>query len=125
MSRATLSSRPRFPEGIQPETFKIALKFCEDIGYPLENGLALSVDDTKLFPTLQPLFDGTVGPNGTWFLVGALGGRVKIPDIDTFNEILERNSYEKAAKVRESSSNSYVQRSVQVSASALGSDSAS
>ncbi|KAF9014440.1 hypothetical protein BDZ89DRAFT_1046487 [Hymenopellis radicata] len=43
---------------IQPETYEYAAKYCKDYEYPPSHPLVLSVDDTKLFTTMQPLFDG-------------------------------------------------------------------
>lgn len=87
LCRHNISERPRYVLGIKDETYEYAAKYCEDYKYPRTLPLCLSVDDTKLFGTLQPLYDG---PKKTWFLVGVLGAdQIQIPDIDCLENILQ------------------------------------
>ncbi|KAJ7222307.1 hypothetical protein GGX14DRAFT_558396 [Mycena pura] len=64
------SQRPRFPIGITAESFTALQQYCKDYDYPIGYPLCVSVDDTKAFPAMQPLYDG---PEKTWFLVGLPG----------------------------------------------------
>ncbi|KAJ7189874.1 hypothetical protein GGX14DRAFT_580306 [Mycena pura] len=68
--RNRTSKQPRFPLGITSESFGFLRRYCEDYGYPIGHPLCLSVDDTKLFPAMQPLYDG---PAKSWFLIGLPG----------------------------------------------------
>ncbi|KAJ7195374.1 hypothetical protein GGX14DRAFT_575691 [Mycena pura] len=68
----TTSQRPRFPLGITEKSFEILAQYCQDYGYPSNYPLCFSVDDTKLFPAMQPLYDG---PSKTWYLVGLPGAQ--------------------------------------------------
>ncbi|KAF9018986.1 hypothetical protein BDZ89DRAFT_1116955 [Hymenopellis radicata] len=91
------SKRPRYPLGIQPETYEYAAKYCKDYGYPPSHPLVLSVDDTKLFATMQPLFDG---PSKKWYLVGCPGEQqILIPDIDALDAMM-KEKHTPATKLR-------------------------
>ncbi|KAJ7201855.1 hypothetical protein GGX14DRAFT_571116 [Mycena pura] len=68
--RNRTSKQPRFPLGITSENFEYLDRYCDKHGYPRGYPLCLSVDDTKLFPAMQPLYDGQVK---SWFLVGLPG----------------------------------------------------
>ncbi|KAJ7203239.1 hypothetical protein GGX14DRAFT_570121 [Mycena pura] len=68
--RHCTSKQPRFPLGITSESFGFLRRYCEDYGYSIGHPLCLSVDDTKLFPAMQPLYDG---PAKSWFLIGLPG----------------------------------------------------
>ncbi|KAJ7785273.1 hypothetical protein DFH07DRAFT_726712, partial [Mycena maculata] len=70
--RHRTAQRPRFPLGITAQSFKNLTRYCQDYGYPTNYPFCLSVDDTKLFPTMQPLHDG---PTKTWYLVGLPGDK--------------------------------------------------
>ncbi|KAJ7194119.1 hypothetical protein GGX14DRAFT_586935 [Mycena pura] len=64
------SQRPRFPLGFTEQSFEALARYCQDYGYPSNYPLCFSVDDTKLFPAMQPLYDG---PTKSWYLVGLPG----------------------------------------------------
>ncbi|KAJ7465357.1 hypothetical protein B0H11DRAFT_2307986 [Mycena galericulata] len=66
------TQRPRFPLGITAQSYENLSRYCQDYGYPMNYPLCLSVDDTKLFPAMQPLYDG---PSKTWYLVGLPGDK--------------------------------------------------
>ncbi|KAJ7192602.1 hypothetical protein GGX14DRAFT_379987 [Mycena pura] len=68
--RSRVSKQPRFPIGINTQSFESVQRYCEDYAYPVGYPLCLSVDDTKLFPAMQPLYDG---PAKTWLLIGLPG----------------------------------------------------
>ncbi|KAJ6471521.1 hypothetical protein C8R45DRAFT_1165330 [Mycena sanguinolenta] len=85
--RHKISTSPRFPLGIQDATYQFAQKYCEDYGYPCGAPLSLAVDDTKLFSALRPLFDGV---KRKWFIVGAVGDPIEVPDVDALHATLDR-----------------------------------
>ncbi|KAJ7604607.1 hypothetical protein DFH06DRAFT_1386901 [Mycena polygramma] len=93
------SSAPRFPIGIQDETYGYAHQYCKDYGYPLGAPLSLSVDDTKLHAALRPLYNG---PLGKWFIVGTTGEPIEVPDADALNATLDEleKTAEMATKLR-------------------------
>lgn len=99
--RNRINAGPRFPLGIQERTFEYAAKYCSDYDYPSGGPLGLSVDDTKLFSTLQPILDKTNGGAGEWYLVGNVGDTpIKIPDMQALETFMEEaDQYEKATKV--------------------------
>ncbi|KAJ7211695.1 hypothetical protein GGX14DRAFT_623340 [Mycena pura] len=80
--RSRVSKQPRFPIGIHARSFESVQQYCEDYGYPVGYPLCLSVDDTKLFPAMQPLYDG---PAKTWFLIG-LPGEIQL-EVTTPDEL--------------------------------------
>ncbi|KAF9008481.1 hypothetical protein BDZ89DRAFT_996909, partial [Hymenopellis radicata] len=93
-----VSKRPRFPLGIQEETFAIADQYCKDYNYSRSLPLCVGVDDTKLFSVLQPLFDG---PKKTWFLVGTPGEtQTIIPNIETLESFMTEHKLTAATKIR-------------------------
>ncbi|KAJ7176665.1 hypothetical protein C8R46DRAFT_889360 [Mycena filopes] len=82
-----ISTSPRFPLGIQEETFGFVTTYCEDYGYPCAAPLSLGVDDTKLFSALRPLYDGV---KKKWFIVGAIGDPIEVPDVEALHATLDR-----------------------------------
>ncbi|KAJ6464939.1 hypothetical protein C8R45DRAFT_939782 [Mycena sanguinolenta] len=77
-----ISTSPRFPVGIQDATFQFVEKYCEDYAYPCGAPFSLAVDDTKLFSALRPLYDGI---KQKWFIVGAIGDPIEVPDVATLH----------------------------------------
>ncbi|KAJ6487065.1 hypothetical protein DFH09DRAFT_1457048 [Mycena vulgaris] len=82
-----ISTTPRFPIGIKDETFLYAQQYCENYKYPHGAPLSLSVDDTKLFPALRPLYDGV---NQKWFIVGTTGEHVEVLNPQGMHEALDK-----------------------------------
>ncbi|KAJ7213926.1 hypothetical protein GGX14DRAFT_563511 [Mycena pura] len=62
-----IAQRPRFPIGITTQNFEFLAKYCSNYGYPTDHPLCVSVDDTKLLATMQPLHDGM---EKVWYLMG-------------------------------------------------------
>ncbi|KAJ7889679.1 hypothetical protein B0H13DRAFT_2532168 [Mycena leptocephala] len=93
------SKTPRFPIGITDETFVYATQYLEDYKYPHGAPLSLSVDDTKLFPALRPLYDGV---NQRWYIVGTTGEHILVPNPEGLHETLDEleSSAELATKLR-------------------------
>ncbi|KAJ7754212.1 hypothetical protein DFH07DRAFT_959909 [Mycena maculata] len=81
-----ISTTPRFPVGITDEIFPFAEKYCEDYKYPRGAPLSLSVDDTKLFAALRPLYDGV---KQKWFIVGTTEDHVEVPNPQALNATLD------------------------------------
>ncbi|KAJ6482001.1 hypothetical protein C8R45DRAFT_831472 [Mycena sanguinolenta] len=94
-----ISSAPRFPIGVQDETYGYAEQYCKDYGYPPTAPLSLSVDDTKLHAALRPLYNG---PLGKWFIVGTTGEAIEVPNAEVLNDTLDRmeKTAELAKKLR-------------------------
>jgi hypothetical protein len=91
------SKQPRFPIGVCDETFEQAEKYCEDFNYPKGEPLVMSVDDTKVFPILLPMYNGV---RKEYYLVGAVGDKyIAIPDLETFEHLQKDASIEKAKKI--------------------------
>ncbi|THU93771.1 hypothetical protein K435DRAFT_669626 [Dendrothele bispora CBS 962.96] len=85
--RASNSRAPRFPLGITEFTFDNISQYLKDYNWDISLPLALAVDDSKLYSTLAPLFDGK---KSSWFLVGMTGmDMVPIPDIDAYHQFVE------------------------------------
>ncbi len=99
--RWCINSGPQFPLGIQEKTYNFVASYCSDYKYPVSAPLGLSVNDTKLFATLQPVLDKTKGEAGEWYLVGNVSDEpIKIPDMAALNEFMqEADTYEKVTKV--------------------------
>jgi hypothetical protein len=72
-----------FCQGISHQTLEWAHKYLKDYGYPINAPLALSVDDTKLLPTIQPHFDSI---SKKWFLVGTTGKPLEISNLKLLEE---------------------------------------
>ena len=77
---------PGFVQGISPQVHHCAHKYLEDYNYPDHAPLALSVDDTKLFPTFCPYFDRSISK---WFLVRQTGMPLEVTDIDALEDQIE------------------------------------
>ncbi|KAJ7433411.1 hypothetical protein FB451DRAFT_1419699 [Mycena latifolia] len=94
-----ISTTPRFPIGVTDETFIYAQRYCDDYKYLHGAPLSLSVDDTKLFPTLRPIYDGV---KGKWFIVGTMGEHIEVPNPEALHHTLDRleSTAELATKLR-------------------------
>ncbi|KAJ7078625.1 hypothetical protein C8R43DRAFT_1143365 [Mycena crocata] len=94
-----ISTTPRFPIGITDENFHFAQQYCENYQYPLGAPLSLSVDDTKLFPALRPLYDDT---KQKWFIVGTAGNHIEVPNTKALHDTLDelQSGTELATKLR-------------------------
>ncbi|KAJ6632070.1 hypothetical protein B0H10DRAFT_2206481 [Mycena sp. CBHHK59/15] len=94
-----ISKSPRFPVGITDETFGYAQRYCEEYKYPLGTPLSLAVDDSKLFPALQPLYNGV---KGRWFIVGTTGEPVEVLDPEALHRTINKleKTTEMATKLR-------------------------
>lgn len=75
-------------------TFEIVKTHLVDLDY--HGPVALSCDDTKLFSALRLFWDKK---KECYFLVGACGGPVRVPDVDTAQKALENPEIKKATKV--------------------------
>ncbi|KAJ7234777.1 hypothetical protein B0H12DRAFT_963951, partial [Mycena haematopus] len=92
-----ISQRPRFLIGITEESFTFLQQYCEAYGYPTNKPLCLSVDDTKLFPAMQPLYEG---PTKTWFLLGLPGQKqLKVTSEKELEKLMD-SRHSPATKVR-------------------------
>ncbi|KAJ7229866.1 hypothetical protein GGX14DRAFT_553370 [Mycena pura] len=81
------TQRPRFPLGITAQSFEALARYCQDYGYPSEYPLCFSVDDTKLFPAMQPLYDGS---QKAWYLVGLPGEQqLKVTSADELEKLMD------------------------------------
>ena len=58
--------------------------------------VGLSCDDTKLSPALQPYWDRDAG---CYFILGGTGDPVRVPDVESFRELIEEAGVTKATKV--------------------------
>ncbi|KAJ7255123.1 hypothetical protein B0H12DRAFT_1071051 [Mycena haematopus] len=94
-----ISTSPRFPIGITDETFVYAKEYIEDYKYPHGAPLSVSVDDTKLFPALRPLYDGV---KKFWYIVGTTGDHIAVPNAQALHETLDEleSNAELATKLR-------------------------
>ncbi len=61
-----------FPIGIDDRTYEYAEKYCDEYQYPRNFPLGLSVDDTKVFASLQALQDRDSNGKGQWYLLGGV-----------------------------------------------------
>ncbi|KAJ7206825.1 hypothetical protein GGX14DRAFT_567902 [Mycena pura] len=81
------SQRPRFPLGITAQSFEALARYCQDYSYPSDYPLCFSVDDTKLFPAMQPLYDGS---QKAWYLVGLPGEQqLKVTSADELEKLMD------------------------------------
>ncbi|KAJ7229028.1 hypothetical protein GGX14DRAFT_616418, partial [Mycena pura] len=85
--RHKISSAPRFPIGIIHDTYQYASQYCQDYGYPFAAPISLSVDDTKLYAALRPLYNGLLGK---WFIVGTTGEAMEVPSAEMVNATLDK-----------------------------------
>lgn len=91
------SSKPKMTTGFSDATLKRALKYLTDYNYPHTAPLACSVDDTKLHPSLRPLYDQS---KKTWFLLGSTGDPFIIADIEQLDDIIKQLAGSLATKLR-------------------------
>ncbi len=100
--RSQDAAKPRFPIGIDDRTYEYAEKYCDEYQYPRNFPLGLSVDDTKVFASLQALQDRDSNGKGQWYLLGGVGDSVRlhIPDIEALDTFLQDQTIPKATKVR-------------------------
>ncbi|PBK63611.1 hypothetical protein ARMSODRAFT_894015 [Armillaria solidipes] len=96
------AAKPRFPIGIEDRTFEFAKQYCDEYHYPHNFPLGLSVDDTKVFASLQPLHDRGAGKKGEWYLLGGIDDntKIRIPDIEALETFLNDQTIPKATKIR-------------------------
>jgi hypothetical protein len=91
------SISPGFFQGISHQALERAHKYLMDYRYPINAPLSLSVDNTKLLPSLRPYFDGI---NKKWFLVGTTGEPLEISDLNLLEEQIESARSQLATKLR-------------------------
>ncbi|KAF4599335.1 hypothetical protein EYR40_006427 [Pleurotus pulmonarius] len=91
------SSKPKMTTGFSDATLKRALKYLSDYNYPHTAPLACSVDDTKLHPSLRPLYDQS---QKTWFLLGSTGDPFIIADVEQLDDIIKQLAGSLATKLR-------------------------
>jgi hypothetical protein len=75
-------------------TFRLAKAHLAALDYC--GPVALACDDTKLFATLRLFWDKI---KECYFLVGACGGPIRVPDVDAAQEALADPNVKKATKV--------------------------
>ena len=75
-------------------TFELAKTHLIELDY--HGPVALACDDTKLFAALRLFWDKK---EECYFLVGACGGPLRVPDVDAAQEVLEDPAIKKATKV--------------------------
>lgn len=85
---------PGFPMEICDRTFELAKAYLTELNY--HGPVALACDDTKLFVTLRLFWDKK---EKSYFLVGACGGPLRVPDVDAARQVLEDPEIKKATKV--------------------------
>jgi hypothetical protein len=76
-------------------TFALAKAHLAVLDY--HGPVALACDDTKLFATLRLFWDKK---EESYFLIGACGGPIHVPDVDAAQEVLVDPNIKKATKVR-------------------------
>ncbi|KAF9493481.1 hypothetical protein BDN71DRAFT_1432399 [Pleurotus eryngii] len=87
----------QFCHEIHDTTLKHALKYLTDYNYPHTAPLACSVDDTKLHPSLCPLYDQS---KKTWFLLGLTEDPFMIVDVEQLNDIIKQLAGSLTTKLR-------------------------
>ena len=85
---------PRFPMDICNRTFELAKGHLTALDY--HGPVTLACNDTKLFPTLRLYWDKE---KGNYFLVGACGGPICVPNVVAAQEVLADPGIKKAPKV--------------------------
>lgn len=75
-------------------TFELAKAHLIDLDY--HGPVALACDDTELFAALRLFWNKK---EECYFLVGACGGLLRVPDVDTAQDVLENPEIKKATKV--------------------------
>jgi hypothetical protein len=63
--------------------------------------VGLSCDDTKLSPGFQPYWDRDAK---CYFILGSSGTPIKVPDVESFQRLIEGGEISKATKVCDSRS---------------------
>lgn len=92
--RQNRAKQPGFPVGITPRVFEAISASLVKLGY---NGpFHLSVDDTKLSPSLRPWYDHD---RKAWVLLGTPGEPPLLPSPDQIANTMERTQHEKATQV--------------------------
>lgn len=100
--RATEARQPRFPMELDDRTFELVANHLEALGYTDEVGL--SCDDTKLTEGTRLYWDGK---QKCHFLVGAVGGPIRVLDPEQMRDILEDPETIRAKKVITAFNKSY------------------
>lgn len=85
---------PRFPMEICDRTFELARVHLAALDY--HGPVALACDDTKLFATLRLYWDKK---EGSYFLVGACCGPIRVPNLDAAQKAVADTNVIKATKV--------------------------
>jgi hypothetical protein len=92
--RINRAREPRFPIGIQEETYERVISHLKILHY---NGpLGLACDDTQLLAALRPYYDKT---NEKHYLLGGTGGPMILAEPEKVREVMEQGKVEKASKV--------------------------
>lgn len=94
MSSHKEAREPRFPMEICGRTFELAKVHLATLDY--HGPVAVACDDTKLFATLRLYWDKT---EECYFLVGACGGPICVPDLNMAQDALADPNVKKATKV--------------------------
>jgi hypothetical protein len=89
------AQEPRFPVGIQPRTFELVVDTLKKLNY--SGPVALSCDDSKLLPSLQPYYDEN---RKAHFIMGHFGEEMQVADPEAFRHMLASAKLVKATKVR-------------------------
>ncbi|KAF6743414.1 hypothetical protein DFP72DRAFT_827887 [Ephemerocybe angulata] len=94
--RMKRAREPRFPMEINDTTFDNVAEQLKKLNYT-GGHVALSCDDTKLFPGYRLYYDGE---DKCHYLVGGTEGRLRVADPDQVREVLEDANSIKASKLR-------------------------
>lgn len=76
-------------------TFELVVEHLDAVNY--DGPVCLSCDDTKLLSALRLYWDGNKKAH---FLVGAVGGPIKVPNPDDIKSLMSDPTIEKGTKVR-------------------------
>jgi hypothetical protein len=95
--RQIRSKQPGFDKGISNRILERVQQYINDYGYPLDGPLSLSVDDTKLHPSLSPFFDNK---QKKWFLVGSTDGALEVSNINNVQDLLKSAEKSTASKLQ-------------------------
>lgn len=87
---------PRFPVSICPRSFDLVHDHLTKLAYT--GPVGLSCDDTKLSSALQPYWDRDAG---CYFILGGSGDPIRVPDVESFQELINEATVKKATKVRD------------------------
>ncbi|KAH9010301.1 hypothetical protein EDB84DRAFT_1570618 [Lactarius hengduanensis] len=95
------SKIPIFYQGISPDVYERARRYCTDYNYPLDAPLAIGVDDTALLRAIWPFLDPITQK---WFAMGLVGDALKVSEsytsVEEFREHIESTGRSKADKLR-------------------------